>query len=725
MASAWTDLQASNPGDVGYGGTNVDVWTLAGTAAAPSGQSVENLFESNLLFSSAEAFGPGVPAFITGAIADNTFSNVADRQVAMNVTGNGNDSADWSTPADGKVASSLLVTNPGGQSTSATGNAASLDTDSSLQPSLSVDAANPAHVTFTVSGLEPDYSGTVTFTDASGTQDVVPIELNGAYSTNLSNLKSGTITYLLSVSDPAGNVINVDPPLNLGDGSANAPAGAPQLPNLLSGYAAQPSWNVAGVDYAVGIPSGTVLKDPSTISMPGVSVDLADHVINVSGSNVTLNGYDFSGDGGWEVSVNSGSNITIENCNFAVGSNDNSPIYVTSAASNVTIIDNIINGAGSGSGAQMLIAGDGAGTTTIEYNLIENAWGEDIVLSSDVGGENWVVQYNVIENAGEGFNSGAHGDWIQTYNAPGANTNSFECNFNTFVQDIPIAEGRTQGISAFSANSGSNAGGVQTKSFNNNTFVATSGAYVNYAIILDTTRLIGTATIENNYFDTSGIGGANGGGGNWDFVGVYNGSNDGPYNGTVTIYNNINMVTGAYLSPNVSSGSPPVAPGLRNEVHNAVVARIDNYLAGLVDSYIEIENDVHGAIVSAVTSYENDVREVHNAIVAAETSYESDVREVHNAIVGAVTRYENEVHNALVGAETSYENDVHEVHNAIVGAVTSYENEVHEAQNAIVAGLTSYIASSFPEGGVSHVANSVSDASQAGNQSLLTNPHHA
>ena len=91
MTSAWTDLQASNPGDVGYGGTNVDVWTLAGTAAAPSGQSVENLFESNLLFSSAEAFGPGVPAFMTEALADNTFSNVADRQVAMNVTGNGND----------------------------------------------------------------------------------------------------------------------------------------------------------------------------------------------------------------------------------------------------------------------------------------------------------------------------------------------------------------------------------------------------------------------------------------------------------------------------------------------------------------------------------------------------------------------------------------------------------------------------------------------------------
>ncbi|MBB4382509.1 hypothetical protein, partial [Bradyrhizobium sp. SBR1B] len=77
-----------------------------------------------------------------------------------------------------------------------------------------------------------------------------------------------------------------------GDGLANAPANTPQLPNLLSGYSVRPTWNVAGVDYAVGYASGTILKTPSTISMAGVSVDSANHIINVSGSNVTLSGYD-------------------------------------------------------------------------------------------------------------------------------------------------------------------------------------------------------------------------------------------------------------------------------------------------------------------------------------------------------------------------------------------------------------------------------------------------
>ena len=136
----------------------------------------------------------------------------------------------------------------------------SLTGDSDPAPSLAVDATNPAHVTFTVSGVQSGYSGAVTFTDALGTKDTVPIESNGAYSANLSNLASGTIDYTLSVSDAAGNVITVDPPLNLGDGSANAPAGTPQFPTLLNGYAKTPSWNVAGVNYAVGIPSGSLCK---------------------------------------------------------------------------------------------------------------------------------------------------------------------------------------------------------------------------------------------------------------------------------------------------------------------------------------------------------------------------------------------------------------------------------------------------------------------------------
>lgn len=333
--------------------------------------------------------------------------------------------------------------------------------------------------------------------------------------------------------------------IDLSDGAANAPANGVRLSTLLNGYAARPAWNVAGVDYAVGYPGEAPHLDPSTISMVGVHVDGTNHVVTISGNDVALSGYDFSLDGGWGVSIGGGTNVTIENSNFRVGSNGNLPIFIHPGASNVTIQNNLIDGAGSS--MQILIAANGGGTTTIQYNLIRNAWGQNIVMSSDVGGENWILRYNLIENAGLGFGAGAHGDWIQTYNLPGKNTDSLHVNYNTFVQNVPIARGRTQGISAFSSNSGPTSGGVQTESFDNNTFIANNGAYVNFAIILDRSRLIGTGTIQNNYFDVTNIGSANGGGGNWSFVGNYNGSNGGPYNGIVVQLNNVNMVTGTYF----------------------------------------------------------------------------------------------------------------------------------------------------------------------------------
>jgi hypothetical protein len=437
-----------------------------------------------------------------------------------------------------------------GSGTSATDAAASLDTDSSLKPSLSVDATNPAHVTFTVSGLEPDYSGTVTFSDASGTRDVIPIESNGAYAANLSNLTNGTITYLLSVSDPAGNVITVDPPLNLGDGSTNAPAGTPQLPTLLNGYAVRPSWNVAGVDYYVGVPAGTILKNPATISMAGVSVNTTSHTVTITGNDITLSGYDFSLNGGWQVYV-AGNNDTIEDCNFAVGSNGQTPISIGvngQIATNTTVKNNTINGNGIWSGGVGLIECSGTGTTTIEYNSITNAYNGAIVLGNTTSSAaNYVVQYNLIENTGEGSPKGAHGDWIQVFNSPG-DTSDVEINYNTFVQNA--AGDATQGLSLQSA--AITQGPVLSETVENNTMVVTGSNTVNYAIIVDTTNLDGSATVSNNYIVPTGIAYR------WLFGGKYNAA-DGPYSGTLTYFNNFNMVTGSYYSQRrlPSTTAPP------------------------------------------------------------------------------------------------------------------------------------------------------------------------
>ena len=425
---------------------------------------------------------------------------------------------------------------------------------------MSVDATNPAHTVFTVSGLEGDETGTVTFTDASGHQGVVPIASNGAYSANLSNLTDGTITYLLSVSDPAGNVTTVDPPLNLGDGSANAPAGTPQHPHLLDvnspstqtfgeTYAARPSWNVAGVDYHVGINSGVTLRDPTpggildpALAALGVTLSGAD--IYVNGNNQTISGWDFSLHGGYSLKIE-GNNDTVKNNKFALGANNAAVTDLIGInGNNATIIDNDLNGNGLINAyiGRGLIDAGGGGTTTIQYNSIANAFSENIVLASfDPSGVNLVLQYNVIENMGLGRADGAHGDWMQVANNPNSNFDSLLISYNTFIQSGSVGGGG-QGLTFPSQ------GAVASETVTNNTFVVAPGGAVNWPVLIDTTFLSGSATVANNYYDNSGAYGdvlaLNGAGG----MGA-----NGPYNGTVTTLNNDNIVTGAYFPQNVTS----------------------------------------------------------------------------------------------------------------------------------------------------------------------------
>ena len=80
----------------------------------------------------------------------------ANHQVVVNVDANSSYAADLSTLTDGTITSSLAATSPTGNTTSATGNTVTLDTDRDLTPTVSVNALDPAHVTFTISELEGD-----------------------------------------------------------------------------------------------------------------------------------------------------------------------------------------------------------------------------------------------------------------------------------------------------------------------------------------------------------------------------------------------------------------------------------------------------------------------------------------------------------------------------------------------------------------------------------------
>ncbi|MDE5452804.1 hypothetical protein GWE18_07965 [Bradyrhizobium sp. CSA112] len=184
------------------------------------------------------------------------------------------------------------------------------------------------------------------------------------------------------------------------DGSV-APTGSPQVPHLLDSYATRPPWKVAGVDYAVGVPSSTVLKNPSTIRMSGVSIDTANHLIRVTGNNVTLDGYDFKG---WGVYVlNGASNTTIKNSNFPPGSS----IYADPSTSNVSVIANTFDHTGD-TQSSAFVTLSGSENKIVQYNYMHDS-AQHFVELNNGGTVNY--SYNLIMDGGTV--AGAHLNVLQ------------------------------------------------------------------------------------------------------------------------------------------------------------------------------------------------------------------------------------------------------------------------------------------------------------------------
>jgi hypothetical protein len=304
------------------------------------------------------------------------------------------------------------------------------------------------------------------------------------------------------------------------DGSANAPAGAPQRPNLLDSYAVHPDWDVAGVDYRVGVPEGLALKNPATISMPGVTVNTANQTIRVTGNNVTLDGYDFSLNGGWQVTVTA-ANTRIENSKFMIGSNEYMPIVGTSDATNLYVGYCEVDGQDYNVGWGTLINWNGV-DLTVEYCWLHDSGG-DIVQGSNGGQFN--LRYNLIEQAGQA--SGAHGDFLQVI---GGDPYSASILYNTTVQ----TSGFTQGF-MLEPDIGSTLGKVSSAEFGNNTMITTGGSVQYYFTGVTAADIVNTVTWHDNYFAGGGL--APGG--------VRSGPND---SSPKTIFvNNVNMVSGAVV----------------------------------------------------------------------------------------------------------------------------------------------------------------------------------
>ena len=316
------------------------------------------------------------------------------------------------------------------------------------------------------------------------------------------------------------------------DGCAAAPVATIQFPTLLNGYAVRPPWNVAGVDYAVGIPSGTVLKDPMTATLPtGCSRNTSSFQITCSSGSPTLDSWDFSKNGGWQA-ICDGDTLTVTNSNFERGTNAQDMLVMVPSCASMTATYNKFDAHSitGGFNGNVFCNVNSAATCTFMYNDFRNASLDFI----DVGTLTSVTKYNLFSGPG----GGNHSDWFQTGGAAGL-SNHITYGFNT-VNQTPGTGSQGVGF-GFNPN-----GNLATSEAAFNTTVAPSGANVSYHYGVDPTQTTGAITIHDNWAAIVG-GGAFG---NNRFALPRSSCNPCSGGGTSIWSNNHNMNTGALFSNN-------------------------------------------------------------------------------------------------------------------------------------------------------------------------------
>ena len=249
---------------------------------------------------------------------------------------------------------------------------------------------------------------------------------------------------------------------------------------------------MAGVDYAVGINAGTVLKE-SFDDQHGRRVDRCDQSccfrFGQQRRSRRLEFYRL--DGGRHRSECNGRNsdFTRGVLKYDVGSVGG------------TIEYNKFDQAGTAPNTAPFMA-FGSGTFNVQYNDFEDSYHMAAQFTYGNGqGQTIVFQYNLIQNTGGGSAAGAHGDWIQIFGVP--TLYDAEINYNTVVQNKPgyVTQGWSVGYDQQT---------ILAASISNNTMVVPGGANsgINYAVILDSQWINGTVTVANNYFDLAELRGA-------------------------------------------------------------------------------------------------------------------------------------------------------------------------------------------------------------------------
>jgi hypothetical protein len=202
-------------------------------------------------------------------------------------------------------------------------------------------------------------------------------------------------------------------------------------------------WNVAGVDYCVGVPSGKVLKDPTVPSNLPSGASYASSTVTVSGCNVTLDGFDFTLHAtvvSVKVTVAS-CTTTIRESKFAANATALQPIanLLSLGSGGAFVFErNEYNGLAaigdaSGSGFEVNDPIQGAGKITLEYNYFHDFDSKVIQVSGSTPAAPFAEKYNLFEDYGSCATPPcAHGEAEYTYGGPG--TIAFTSEFNTYLE---------------------------------------------------------------------------------------------------------------------------------------------------------------------------------------------------------------------------------------------------------------------------------------------------
>lgn len=281
------------------------------------------------------------------------------------------------------------------------------------------------------------------------------------------------------------------------DGCPTASAEIPAFPALLDRYKVRPPWNVAGVDYAVGIPSRLSLKDPRRVALPA-GCSLQGTTVTCSGT-VVLDGYDFSPNNGTTLIINGG-NVTVQNCRFAVGSNQGAlgEIVDVRGLANATFLNNEFDGLDIPVTPQrgQTIGVLNTGTVIFRYNYFHNSGGD--MLDFSAGPQVNIVQYNVFKDIGL---KTAHSDTLQWC---GSIISSADLGFNTVIQNLA----GLSGMGLMVPNSECSGAKMSNVLVHNNTLI--SRVRDNFATGATVSQDAGPATADHvavfdNYLDPTGI----------------------------------------------------------------------------------------------------------------------------------------------------------------------------------------------------------------------------